>query len=114
MARKRFSLPERALMSAGARVEWQNVTQWHAVTVDTGEVVTTAGGWQHVTGRAVTTRGTVRAGGKVWITPGHVRNLPEVHKSFDDARSLCGYAGSRDTMADNAADVTCADCKIAM
>jgi hypothetical protein len=82
--RKRFSKAEQTLLASGAALEWQNVTQWHAVTLVPGAHIVVGDGWQSIDATADVTRGTVRSGDKVWITPGHVRaRAPQVTDARD-------------------------------
>jgi hypothetical protein len=76
MARKRFNAAERAIIAAAAaqdlRVQWQNVTQWHPATLDTGEILTDDG-WQYATGVNHGNTKTISPGQRIRVTPGHVR-----------------------------------------
>ena len=78
MARKRFNADEKALITAAAagevKIEWRNVTQWHPVRL-TSPAVVTEDGWQHVTATVSASKGTVTAGSRIYISPGHLRAL---------------------------------------
>ena len=76
MARKRFNPDEKALIAAafahGTPVEWQNVTQWHPATIETGAIVTDDG-WQHVEAINLASTKTISKGQRIYVSPGHIR-----------------------------------------
>ena len=75
MARKRFSADEKTVIAdagAGGRVQWQNVTQWHAGELVDG-VIRADDGWQSVAVRNLEGSRTVSKGSRVDVSPGHIR-----------------------------------------
>jgi hypothetical protein len=74
MSRKRFNAEEKAVIAGGpgTDVEWQNVTQWHAARILTGEIITDDG-WQSVKVTTLTGTRTVSAGQVIDASPGHIR-----------------------------------------
>jgi hypothetical protein len=73
--RKRFNAAERAILTSGQPIQWQNVTQWHAARI-TDSTIVTVDGWQHVMGVNLATTRTCRSGEVIELTPGHIRLAP--------------------------------------
>jgi hypothetical protein len=76
-ARKaRFTDAEKALLVPGARIEWQNLTQWHPVEVVSGperdDLSPTR--W-HATGRTLVGTRTFSKGQTVILTPNQIRPI---------------------------------------
>lgn len=72
MARKRFNAEEKALLTAGTPVEWQNGAQWHPGII-LGPMRTQDGGWQCAPLRNLASTRTIGPGDPYLATPGHVR-----------------------------------------
>jgi hypothetical protein len=74
MPRKRFNLDEREILrlGAGASVEWQNVTQWHAGRLLTSGIVVDDG-WEGVWVTNLDSTAALSAGDQICVSPGHIR-----------------------------------------
>jgi hypothetical protein len=76
MARMRFNAEERAIIAeaaaAGGRIEWQNVTRWHAARI-TDPTIATDYGRQYIEAENREATPTVGLGRDIRITPGHIR-----------------------------------------
>jgi len=76
--RKRFSAAERELLASGVPLQVQNVTQWHDATLAAGAAIERdARGWESIAATVDRARGTVRAGERWAVSPGHVRARSE-------------------------------------